>query len=80
MSPRCTNFPSTEPTSPRACRPVSSADGGKATLRCSYGGTISIVDPNQTSKVANPGSVRPYGSKCVSASNAGIDFTFKTQA
>ena len=49
--------------------PKSSGGGSKlaipqpATLRCSYGGTISIVDPNQSSKVADPGSVRSHGSK-----------------
>jgi len=34
-----------------------------ATLRCTYGGTIQIVDPGQSSKVATPGGMRPYGPK-----------------
>ena len=48
---------------------ASSSGGGSklaipqpATLKCTYGGTISIVDPGQSSKVANPGGVRSHGS------------------
>ena len=46
-----------------------SAKGGKneltlvkiATLRCTYGGTIEIIDPNQRSRLANPGGIKTLG-------------------
>ena len=32
-----------------------------ATLKCTYGGTIEIIDPNQRSRLANPGGIKTLG-------------------